>query len=79
MAMSGREKKYWRIHAALQELFQVSDEDIAENKDLENLLTVVAKIAITYQEKGADKVHKAARDKMLESMGVAVLRPKGNT
>jgi hypothetical protein len=59
------EKKYWRIRAALEEFLHISEEQVAQNKDVQDFLDIMAK-----------KVLAAGKDKQLEEMGIAILRPK---
>jgi len=70
------EKKYWRIRAALEEFLHISEEQVAQNKDVQDFLDIMAKVAFRFQTEGAEKVLAAGKDKQLEEMGIAILRPK---
>ena len=71
--MKPEEAKFWRLKAAMQELLNVTDEDVCSNPDLERFLTVTANIALIYKEKGATFVLDLNKQKALEALGVPVL------
>jgi len=71
--MKPREAMFWRIRAALQELTNVTDEEVERNQELKHFLNVSANIVLTYKERGADFVAEDFRRKELEDLGVAIL------
>jgi hypothetical protein len=74
--MTDREKKYWKIRTALEQLLRVEDDDVKVSPLLEEFLDVTAKIILLYQVDGAIKVLHKGRTEQLERMGVAILKPK---
>lgn len=71
-----REKQYWRVYAALQELAHLSDEDVGSLPEIHRHLSTLANVICFYQSEGAKKLDEALRKQALESIGVSVLSPK---
>lgn len=74
--MTEDEKSYWRIHAALQEILRVTDEDVEKNPLLKQLLHSVTFVARQYRVHGAEAVRQDTRDRTLTEMGIPVIKPK---
>ena len=76
MDIGEEEKTYWRVHAALQELLRVTDEDVDKNPHLKQLLHAVANVARMYRTHGAEAILQDNRTKVLADLGVPTLRPR---
>lgn len=75
--LTDKEKEFWRISAAIQEILRVTDQDIQQNPDLEKLIYQVANVAILYRDQGADTVLQERRARELKKLGIPIIRPKG--
>lgn len=73
--MTPLEKKYWKIRAAFEELFHVTDEDVAKNPDLRDYLHCATQVAMQFQSEGADKMFDRSKARHLQDLGVTILRP----
>lgn len=74
--MDKKEAQYWRLRAAFQELLNVTDEDVSQDRELQKFLELTANIALLYREKGAGFVLETNRRKLLEGLGVTFLDEK---
>lgn len=74
--MDKKEAQYWRLRAAFQELLNVTDEDVSQDRELQKFLELTANIALLYREKGAGFVLEMNRRKLLEGLGVTFLDEK---
>ena len=74
--MTEEEKSYWRIYASLQELLRVTDEDVANNPDLRQLIEAFTNVARVYRAQGPETVRIERHLRRLEETGIPVIRPK---
>jgi hypothetical protein len=71
-----KEKQYWRVYAALQELAHLSDIDVESLPEIHRHLGTMANIICFYQAEGVKKLDEALRRQTLEGLGITVLVPK---
>ena len=74
--LTDQEKEYFRIRAAVQEIFRVTDDDVDNDPPLRQMLHVMANLALIYRTKGAAECRLQNRAKMLEEAGIKMLKPK---
>lgn len=74
--LTDREKEFYRIRAAVQEIFRVTDAEVDQDPPLREMLHLFSNLALIYRTKGAAECRLMNREKMLKEAGVPVLRPK---
>lgn len=72
--MDARMKHYWRLKATFQEIFGLTDEEEKDHPEVSSLISLCANLALSFKEKGVANVIPSVRDKLLEDMGVSVLK-----
>jgi hypothetical protein len=72
--MDERTKHFWRLRAAFQELFGITDEEEKVYPEIGSLFNLCANLALYFKEKGTQNFHSDEREKILKEMGVILLK-----